>query len=39
MESPTTMEDINEGLSRVKCSVGAGDTEKYKTWMEEFGAV
>jgi len=39
MESPTTMEDINEGLLRVKCSVGAGDSEKYKTWMDEFGAV
>lgn len=38
MDLPTTMEDILEGLSRVNQSVGAADIEKYKAWMEEFGA-
>jgi len=38
MDLPTTMADIMEGLSRVKQSVGAADIEKYKSWMEEFGA-
>ena len=38
MDQPTTMADIVEGLSRVKQSVGAADVEKFKAWMEEFGA-
>lgn len=38
MDQPTTMADIEEGLSRVSKSVGEGDIEKYKLWMDEFGA-
>lgn len=38
MDQPTTMADIEEGLARVSKSVGEGDIEKYKLWMDEFGA-
>jgi katanin p60 ATPase-containing subunit A1 len=38
MDLPTTLADIEEGLSRVKQSVGAADIEKFKAWMDEFGA-
>jgi len=38
MDQPTTMEDILEALSRVQRSVGTEDLEKYKAWMEEYGA-
>lgn len=38
MELPTTMEDVMEALSRVQTSVGKEDLEKYKAWMEEYGA-
>eukprot|EP00038_Savillea_parva_P019893 m.29531 g.29531 ORF g.29531 m.29531 type:complete len:516 (+) comp4603_c0_seq1:32-1579(+) len=38
MDQPTTMEDLMEALSRVQTSVGKEDLEKYKAWMEEYGA-
>jgi len=38
MNLPTTMGDIEEALRRVNRSVGEADIEKFKAWMEEFGA-
>lgn len=38
MNLPTTVDDLNEALSRVNRSVGAADVEKFKAWMEEFGS-
>lgn len=35
---PTSMEDILEALQKVSPSVSQSDLEKYKSWMEEFGA-
>ncbi|XP_071819199.1 katanin p60 ATPase-containing subunit A1-like [Apostichopus japonicus] len=35
---PTTMADFIEALKKVSKSVGKDDLEKYKKWMEEFGA-
>lgn len=38
LNQPTTMDDINESLSRINKSVSAADISKFEAWMEEFGS-
>lgn len=39
LELPTTMQDLEEAISKVSKSVSHEDLEKFEKWMKEFGAV
>ena len=39
LESPSTMKDFEDAISKISSSVSKDMLEKYDTWMKDFGSV